>query len=390
MSSDNRAGHWRRTLAVLAVPGLALSFALAAPSGAARPISPAALRPGASAPMPYVGPFHKTSLVASTVPANGDLNPYGVAVVSASVGNLVQGDVLVSNFNNSANAEGTGSTIVQISPSGATSVFAQLKQGSLRGRCPGGVGLTTSLVELPDGTVIVGSLPSTGGNPATSKAGCLIVINSSGQPVGTISGNLVNGPWDMAGVATRDGVDLFVTEVLNGTVAGKGAEVNQGTVVRIDVAFGLNGRPEVTSETVIATGFAEETNLAALVIGPTGDGYSASSGILYVADCLANRIAAIPNALTRTNAVQGGLDVSVGGEITGPLGIAMAPNGDILTVNGNNGRLVEISPSGAQVATRNLQPGSSGPGSLFGLAIVPGGRGVYYVNDSTNTLMLLH
>jgi hypothetical protein len=146
----------------------------------------------------------------------------------------------------------------------------------------------------------------------------------------------------------------------------------------------------VTSETVIGTGYAEETNVAALVVGPTGDGYSPSSGTLYVADCLASRIAAIPDALTRTTAVQGGPDVSVGGAITGPLGIAMAPNGDILTVNGNNGRLVEVSPSGVQVATRNLQPGPTGPGSLFGLAIVPGGDGVYFVNDATNTLMLLH
>jgi hypothetical protein len=340
--------------------------------------------------MPYVGPFHKTSLVASTVPANGDLNPYGVAVVSASVGDLVQGDVLVSNFNNSSNDEGAGSTIVQISPSGALSVFAQLEQGSLRGRCPGGLGLTTALTELPDGTVIVGSLPAKNGDPATAKAGCLIVLNSTGKPLGTISGNLVNGPWDMAAFPTRNGVDLFVTEVLNGTVAGKGAEVNRGTVVRIDVVFGLNGRPDVTSETVIGTGFAEESNVAALVIGPTGDGYSTSSGVLYVADCLASRVAAVPHALTRTTAVQGGSDVSVGGKITGPLGLIMAPNGDILTVNGNNGRLVEVSPSGAQVATRNLQPGPSGPGSLFGLAIVPGGKGVYYVNDSTNTLNVLH
>jgi hypothetical protein len=391
MSTDNRARHWRRALAVLAVPGLGLSFALAAPSAAAlRPVGHAAAHESAPATTPYVGPFHKTSLVASTVPANGDLNPYGVAVVADSVGDLVQGDVLVSNFNNSGNDEGSGSTVVQISPSGTLSVFAQLQQGALHGSCPGGVGLTTSLIELPDGTVIVGSLPSMAGNPATAKAGCLIVLSSSGKAVETISGNLVNGPWDMAAVQTRDGVDLFVTEVLNGTVAGNGAEVNQGTVVRIDLVFGAGGLPEVTSETVIGTGFAEETNLAALVIGPTGDGYSPSSGILYVADCLASRIAAIPEALTRTTAVQGGPDVSVGGAISGPLGLAMAPNGDILTVNGNNGRLVEVSPSGAQVATRNLQPGPTGPGSLFGLAVVPGGGGLYFVNDATNTLMLLH
>ena len=49
--------------------------------------------------------------VASTVPANGDVNPYGVALVLRSRGSLVKGHILVSNFNNSANLQGTGTTI---------------------------------------------------------------------------------------------------------------------------------------------------------------------------------------------------------------------------------------------------------------------------------------
>src|SRR5690349_21279000 len=80
--------------------------------------------------------------VASTVPANGDLNPYGVAVVPVSAGNLHRGHVLVSNFNNSANLQGTGTTIVDISPDGHSSLFAQINAASLPGPCPGGVGLT--------------------------------------------------------------------------------------------------------------------------------------------------------------------------------------------------------------------------------------------------------
>ena len=66
----------------------------------------------------FIGPFTHNDQIASTVPANGDVNPYGVAVVPASTGSLVKGDVLVSNFNNSANLQGTGTTIVQISPGG--------------------------------------------------------------------------------------------------------------------------------------------------------------------------------------------------------------------------------------------------------------------------------
>ena len=75
------------------------------------------------------------STVASTVPANGDVNPYGIAVVPSSAGSLVQGNILVSNFNDSANLQGTGTTIVQIAPSGAVSLFAQINAGSLPGLC---------------------------------------------------------------------------------------------------------------------------------------------------------------------------------------------------------------------------------------------------------------
>src|SRR5579872_615814 len=65
-------------------------------------------------------------LVVSTVPSNGDLNPYGVAFVHKSFpdgGAAAGGDILVSNFNNSANLQGTGSTIVSISPGGQQKLF---------------------------------------------------------------------------------------------------------------------------------------------------------------------------------------------------------------------------------------------------------------------------
>src|SRR5579864_9550070 len=67
------------------------------------------------------------SLSVSTVPLNGDINPYGVAFVPHGFpgGMLSGGDILVSNFNNSTNAQGTGSTVVRITQGGAMSVFFQ-------------------------------------------------------------------------------------------------------------------------------------------------------------------------------------------------------------------------------------------------------------------------
>src|SRR5229473_3331530 len=150
-------------------------------------------------------------LIAAPVPANGDINPYGVAVVPVTAGALVANSVLVSNFNNSANLQGTGTTIVQISPTGSLSLFAQIDGTKLPAPCPGGVGLTTALVALRSGFVIVGSLPTTDGTSATAQAGCLIVLNSSGKPVATLQGNGINGPWDMTVLDMGTAAVLFVS-----------------------------------------------------------------------------------------------------------------------------------------------------------------------------------
>ena len=335
----------------------------------------------------FIGGFHTISTITSTVPANGDVNPYGMAVVPHTVGSLVRGDVLVSNFNNSANLQGTGTTIVQIAPNGTSSLFAQIDANHLPGRCPGGVGLTTALVALRSGWVIVGSLPTTDGTPATAKAGCLLVLNSNGHVVETFSGAPINGPWDMVALDGGDWAALFVTNVLNDTVRRSPHTVNRGTVVRIILEISGERMPEAESMTVIGSGFGERTDPAALVIGPTGVALDAH-GTLYVADTLANRIAAIPDALFRHTSAGIGNTVSRNGALNSPLGLTIAPNGDILTVNAGDGNIVETTPHGTQVATKQLD--ATGGGTLFGLAVVPNGSGVYFVDDGTNTLNLLH
>jgi hypothetical protein len=338
----------------------------------------------------FVGPLHMHTVIASTVPANGDVNPYGVAVVPRSTGRLHEGSVLVSNFNAASNLQGTGTTIVQISPGGRRTTFAKLMSGMLPGACPGGVGLTTALGVLRSGWVIVGSLPTTDGSSATARAGCLIVLNSRGRAVETLSGGSINGPWDMATVDNGDHATLFVANVLNGTVAAGGATVNRGTVTRITLRTGGN-MPSMTSERVIARGFGEHSDPAALVVGPTGLALG-RSGTLYVADAVGNRIAAVPDALTRDHAAWMGRTVTMGGALNVPLGLTVSPGGDILTVNAGDGRLVETTPGGRQIAVRWLDKSGSpaGSGALFGLAIKPGDRAVYYVDDATNQLDLLH
>jgi len=334
--------------------------------------------------------------ISTTVPPNGDINPYGVFRITRTVGKLTRGNILVSNFNNSSKQQGTGTTIVQISPSGAFSVFAQIDASALPGPCPGGVGLTTALVELRSGWVIVGSLPTTDGTAATAQAGCLLVLDSNGNVVETIANSDINGPWDMAvfdetgrkGMPSR--AILFVNNVLNGTVAAGGNVVNQGTTLRIVLQVPPSGIPSVTTMTLVGSGFSERTDPAALVIGPTGLTLSKNNKSLYVADSLNNRIAAIGNPLTRTSSAGTGSTVSSGAALNDPLGVTLAVNGNILAVNGNDGNLIETTPRGAQISVTTLDdtsvPGSlPGAGTLFGLTDIPA-EGLVFVDDGSNTL----
>jgi hypothetical protein len=358
-----------------------------------------ALLPGLATASSFVGSLHVTP-GPSTVPANGDVNPYGVAVVARSSGKLMRGHVLISNFNNGSNVQGTGTTIVDVAPNGALSVFATISAKNLPGPCPGGIGLTTALSVLRNGWVIVGSLPTADGTAATAKAGCLLVLNNQGKVVETFSGTKfnanINGPWDMTALDLGNVAELFVTNVLNGTVAANGSVVKRGTVVRIilSVPAGSDNdsddtMPHELLRTVIGSGFEERTDPAALVLGPTGVGL-APNGTLYVADTLLNRVAAIPNAAFRSTNAGTGQTVSMGSHLNQPLGLTVSPNGHVLTVNGGDGNIVEISPAGAQVATKTIDTSGAGAGTLFGIALTLDQKGLYFVDDGDNTLDLLH
>jgi hypothetical protein len=362
----------------------------AAPIGPARAGVPSAKGAPSTS---FIAGLNKIATLSSAVPTNGpaegDENPYGVAVVANSKGSLVRGSVLVSNFNNAKNQQGTGSSIVEISPSGSLRTFAVVP----RPTSTPAVGLTTALVYLKRGFVIVGSLPAPGGMSANARAGALTVLNADGHVVSTIRARDINGPWDMTAVDHGSTAVLFVTNVLDGTVTAKGKVVKRGTVVRLNLSLPSNGKPRVVSNRVIATGFPEHTDPAALIVGPTGVGMGRNA-TLYIADSAANRVAAVPQAMTRTSALGGGgLTVSTHGSLNDPLGLMIAPNGDVVTANGADGKFVETSPAGTQVAVKNLIP--NGGGDLFGLALAPSHRGIYFVDDdgsgkAANSLRLLH
>ncbi len=373
---------------IITVPAFALTL-----GAALYFVSPVA----ATATKPYISTFTKTTVLSSTVPPNGDQNPYGIAIVPRTLGALHAGDVLISNFNNrgpvkngkptGGGNQGEGNTIVQFDSKGRhMRLFARINPKHFKG----GVGLTTALAALPDGYVVVGSLPTSNGMSATMKPGALIILSPKGHVAGQIAGPPINGPWDMTSVTRRGTTTLFVTNVLNGTVAASPHVVHKGTVVRIELKTKGTGAPKLMGTRVIASGFAERTDPAALVVGPTGLGLS--HGTLYVADSVDSRLAKIPDALHRNAAVSGGgKTLTSGGQLNDPLGLTIAPGGDVLSANGANGNLVETTPAGDQVAHTMIDHNNgNGAGDLFGLVVPPSSDGVLFVDDFDNTLRLFH
>jgi WD40 repeat protein len=339
-----------------------------------------------SAGTPFVRPLAQVSAAASTIPAGGDLNPQGTAVVPDSHGNLTAGDVLVSNFSDADNHQGLGRTIVEISPHGQQRLFAKIPAGSV----PDGSGLTTALVVLRSGWVIVGSLPAADGTSAAMQPGELLVLDSAGHVRKTITGHGIVGPSGATVLDSGNVADLFVSNALDGITNGQPSATTSGDVVRLKLVL-TGSEPELAASTVIGNGLPVHTDPSALTAGPAGVALS-RDGTLFVADAAASRIARIPNAVLRTttfNAGAAGATASAGQHLNGPLGLAFAPDGDLLAVNGGDNNLVELTTAGTQVATRDLDTDGPVGGVLSGLAATADPRAVYFVNDDTNTLSVL-
>ncbi len=353
----------------------------------------------ADQPAGFLETVHRHATLTSTVTDNGDLNPYAVVVSPVTAGRIAKDDVLVDNFNNISNLQGTGTTIVGFRPSTRdTYLFAKLPQHLPQ--CPGGIGLSTAMAVLKSGWVIVGSTPSRDGTTATKGDGCLVVLDSSGQFVAAWAGPNINDPWGNMGIDDRGATaTLFVSMAGFGVPSPSVVDPATGLPVvvkkSIVVRFGLtipDGKPPVlASQTIVGSGFAQRADRDNFLLGPTGI-VLAPDGTLYVTDGLDNLIAAIPDALTRTTSAGTGRVVTQGGLLSWPLAMALSPQGHLLVCNGKDGRLVEVDPAAgkqiyAQWINNDQAQSPPGNGDLFGIAMTPDAKGFYYVMDDVNTLM---
>ena len=328
----------------------------------------------------------------STVPPNGDVNPYGVAFVPHGFprgGPLHPGDVIVSNFNNSGNLQGTGTTIVRVNNGTSPTVFFQGQTG---------LGLTTALAALKGGFVLVGNLPSTDGSGTCVAEsgpnqnvgqGSLLVIDKNGNLADQLaSPSLLNGPWDLTVRDDGRRAKVFVSNALS------------GTVTRLDLRIVGDGDGDqkdgviVEKETQIASGYVHRCDPAAFVVGPTGLALDQDRDVLYVSSTGDNAIFAIPDASDRTSdAGIGKAVVTDQAHLHGPLGLVLVRNGDLVSTQGDvvnpdpnqPSEVVEFNAEGQFVSQLSVDPAA---GSAFGLALRPIDDGFVFATVDDTTAIL--
>jgi len=334
----------------------------------------------AASPPHRLGSLRDRTL-ASLVAPNGDSNPFGIAVVPLTAGDLTAGDVLVADFNDQAGAAGAGTTILQVDPTtGATTVFYQ------GAPVAGPVGIAINPAN--DG-VWIGDY----GSRADGTGANDLLISPAGQLKATFTDTTTAGAASFIGVwgqgvsSSGGAVSFYYGNAGNATTGTGGGDVWRLTP---HPAGSVNGQPLNSTYAQIATGQGETPagGNAATAAGPQGFAFDASSGTLYETNDADNTLYAIPDAATATAPVSARI-VYRGRHLNSPENVVINPvNGDLLVVNANDNRLVEITPAGKVVGSRDLarhQPA----GALFGLAIGTDAAGhpvLYYGNSDTNTL----
>lgn len=366
--------HSRKLLAFAAS---ALVMSLTACGGGTSSMVPS--NSATAAPTPTVAPsaagllstLTSQQTIGSTIdPVNGDQNPYGLAIAPVTVGVETQGDLVVCNFNDRANVQGNGTSIVVLHPTPGSQPIHMIADPSLKG-----------CAALIDGGT---------GNPWVAAYGANDnpIVNPSGSIASTLATGPWNGPWGQAFSATAG---PFGSAAFYSTNAG------DGSIVRIDITS--NG----FAFDKIATGFSVNHGMPGNILAPAGLAYVASSDTLYIVDSNANRLVALSSV---SSIPPGGVVVSgttftgpnassakviyAGTPLNAPISSAVLANGDIALGNTGDNTIVEITPAGALAGTKVVDTGAAG--AIFGMAATgtsAADQRLYFNDDNTNTVVVL-
>ena len=354
------------------VVGLAAMLVAGCNSGAT---TPPPFRTGTAFP-PVLSGLHTQTTIGSTVdpgpgPGTGDQNPYGLAIAPITAGKLTAGDLVVCNFNDAANVQGNGTTIVALHPVGGATPTHVAQNAALKG--------CDALTLSANDTIYTAAFVS---NRAPIVAPSGAVISPNPNPAWS-------GPF---------GVIFSPTTGPFGTSSVFESNANSGTVTRMNITAGA-----VTSVDTIISGFTKNTGVPGMIAGASGLTYDPNGDQLYVVDGAANRLLAFTNAssipaggitvtsssFTGPSAAQARV-VSANPAINVPISAALLVNGDVVVGNTGDNKMLEFAPSGALVATKLVDAGPTG--AIFGIVATgttPANQKIYFNDDNTNTVVLI-
>jgi hypothetical protein len=318
---------------------------------------------------PFIGSLKVTTIGSTVDPTNGDQNPYGLSIAPITAGKMTAGDLIICNFNDSANVQGNGTTIEILHPTPGSAPTRFVQDPNLKG----------CAAIVPDGE----------DNPwaAAFSSNLAPFYSATGALVSTLSKGPWDGPWGEIFVTPPTGAPYYVT-----------SNAKNGSLVNVN-------HPGTTFVTTV-TGFSINAGaVPGTIYALSGLTYDAANDTLYVVDSNLNRVVAFAKYSSLT---AGAITVGADGDFSGPsassasvvfsgapleqpISAALLFNGDLVVGNtgGTTGQnlLVEISPAGKVVATQNLDSGAAG--ALFG--IVAAGTNaadakIYFNDDNDNTV----
>jgi hypothetical protein len=297
-------------------------------------------------------------------------------IAKTGSGSITAGDLVVCNFNNPGNRQGTGTTLIALHPTVGSAPVLIAKLNELTG--------CNAVSTSPTGDVWAAAFKA-GDNPIVSGTGTL--VNA-----------LQNGPWNHPFGETFAPANATLS-----VPAFYVSNAGDGSLVRVSV----QGAASFTF-TVIATGFPINSGKPGSILGPSGLNYQADGDRLYVVDGTNNALYAIDNvsSITANGITVNGLSFSgsfagdahvifSGTPLNGPISSAILPGGNIAVGNtldpdGQN-LIVEISPLGSVVSVTNVDTGAAG--AIFGMVATgtsPSTAKLYFNDDNDNTVKVLH
>jgi len=307
-------------------------------------------------------------------PVTGDVNPYGLDVAKVTSGEISAGDLVVCDFNNSTNVQGTGRSVLAIRPIVGAKPRHITDIGDLLG---------CNALALAPNDFIWAAAFGANDNP--------IIL-----PNGTLATGLRQFRWH------HPFGEAFVSPVNSHSVpAFYVSNAGDGSLVRVGITnAGF-------TFTTIVTGFPVNGGAPGGILGPSGLNYQSSGDRLYVVDGTNNALYAIDHisqigangiavhGSTFSGPMAGDAHLIFSGSpLNGPISSAVLPGGNVvlgntLDPNGKN-LIVEISPSGQLLDVKNVDTGPAG--ALFGMVATgttPNTTKIWFNDDNDNTLKLL-